>query len=344
MDSPFYLENLIKEAIKESRCKYDVSDDEFKKLLEKKVSSFTEKLSKEVVNEIIKHCFSEENDLKKREKEVTEKISNRYGYSIKLFESFIELNNQIGFLTYNKYYKLFDTYEDHFKLDTLIALHVRACQITNEILVLVRNGFADGAHARWRTIHELSVTFLYLYDADYEVIQMYNDFEIIEKYKKANDYRNCYESLDFDSMAENDWLELTKEKNELILKYGKEYSENYGWTMKDLPKGKRNFRELEKLVGISDLRVIYTWANDNIHAGVSGIKEKLSLREEESNHLLSGPNDCGFLDPVQYTTNSLCQISEILLGMEDSLMNHLLEEILFLFQNEIVSEISKVEN
>ncbi len=344
MDSPFYIEKLIQKAIKESRSKHDVSDDEFKKLMEKKVSSFAKKLSKKVIDEITKHCFSEENDLKKREKEVTEKISNRYGYSIKLFEGFIELNNQIGFITYNKYYKLFDTYDDHLKLDTLTALHVRACQIMNEILVLFKNGFADGAHARWRTLHELAVTFLYLYDSDYDVIQMYNDFEIIEKYKKALDYRNSYESLGFDRMDENDWLELNNVRNKLIQKYGKEFSENYGWTLKDLPKGKRNFRELEKLVGISDLRVIYTWANENIHASVSGIKEKISLIDEESYHFLPGPNDWGFLDPVQYTTSSLCQMSEVLLEMEDSIMNRLLEEILFLFQNEIVVELSTAED
>lgn len=344
MDTPFYIENLIRKVIKESRSKYDVCDDEFKKLMEKKMPSFAEKISKEIIDEITNYCFSEENDLKKREKEITERINSRYGYSIKLFEGFIELNNQIGFITYNKYYKLFDTYKDHIKLDTLTSLHVRACQITNEILILVKNGFADGAQARWRTLHELTVTFLYLYDADDDVIQMYNDFEIIEKYKKVLDYNNCYESLGFDDMDEDNLLELTRVRNKLIEKYGKEFSDNYGWTLNDLPKGKRNFRELEKFVGLSDLRVIYTWANDNIHAGVSGVKEKLSLREEESYHFLPGPNDWGFLDPVQYTTNSLCQMSEILLGMEDSMMNNLFEELLFLFQNEIVTELNKVES
>src|SRR5664279_4569741 len=39
----------------------------------------------------------------------------------------------------------------------LIRLLVRACQVTDEILCLLENGFADGAMARWRTLHEIAV-------------------------------------------------------------------------------------------------------------------------------------------------------------------------------------------
>jgi hypothetical protein len=39
----------------------------------------------------------------------------------------------------------------------LIRLLVRGCQVTDEILCLLENGFADGAMARWRTLHEITV-------------------------------------------------------------------------------------------------------------------------------------------------------------------------------------------
>lgn len=45
------------------------------------------------------------------------------------------------------------------KIHTFIALqhiHGRACQVYLEILCLLRNGFADAAFARWRTMYELS--------------------------------------------------------------------------------------------------------------------------------------------------------------------------------------------
>jgi hypothetical protein len=39
-------------------------------------------------------------------------------------------------------------------IEVLTRLHARACQVVDEILVLLSAGFADGAMARWRTLHE----------------------------------------------------------------------------------------------------------------------------------------------------------------------------------------------
>lgn len=343
MQEPYYIEKTIQKFLKETKNKYEGQETEFDKIIDENLSATIESLAKDTLEEIYNYCISDDSDLKNREKEIYNKISNNYKVGIRLFEGFMELNAQISSMTYGKYFKIFNTFDDHIKLDTLIAIHVRACQVANEILVLIKNGYADGAHARWRTLHELSVIFLYLYDSDYEVIHMYNDYEIIEKYKKAREYKACENSLDLEPLENDDWEELSKKRNEIIEKYGKDFSESYGWTINDLPKGKRNFRELEKHVGAEKLRVIYSWANESVHAGVSGIKNKLSLREEESYHFLTGSNDCGFLDPVQYTSNSLCLMSEVLLGMEDSILHKIFYELLFYFQNEIVMEFSKVE-
>ena len=343
MQEPYYIENAIQKFLKETKSKYEGQETEFDKIIDEKLTITIEIITKNTLEEIYKYCISDDSDLKNRGNEIYNKISDNYKVGIRLFEGFMELNAQISSMTYGKYFKLFDTFDDHIKLDTLIAIHVRACQVANEILVLIKNGYADGAHARWRTLHELSVTFLYLYDSDFEVIHMYNDYEIIEKYKKAKEYKACEDSLDLEKLQDDEWEELSKRRDEIIKKYGKDFSEGYGWTMNDLPKGRRNFRELEKHVGAEKLRIIYSWANESVHAGVSGIKDKLSLREKESYHFLTGSNDCGFLDPVQYTSNSLCQMSEVLLGMEDSILHKIFNELLFYFQNEIVLEFSKVE-
>jgi hypothetical protein len=42
--------------------------------------------------------------------------------------------------------------------DVVLRLHVRACQVTGEIIVLLENGYADGAMARWRTLHEITTS------------------------------------------------------------------------------------------------------------------------------------------------------------------------------------------
>ncbi|MEI2273074.1 DUF5677 domain-containing protein [Sphingobacterium sp. ML3W] len=343
MEQPFYIEKTIQRYIDELKDRYECNEKEFNELIKEKLVGITKNIASGVLETIFEACISNNSDLKRREKEICQKISNNYEEGIKVFEGFMELNAQISSMCYEKYYKLFDTFNDQIKLDTLIAIHVRACQVANEILVLIKNGYADGAHARWRTLHELSVTFLYLYDSDYDVIHMYNDYEIIEKYKKSKEYKACEDILDLEKLEDEEWMELSIQRDEVIVKYGKDFCESYGWTMKDLPKGRRNFRELEKYVGVENLRIIYSWANESVHAGVSGIKDKLSLREEEFYHFLTGPNDCGLLDPAQYTSYSLCQMSEVLLSMEDSLLHTIFDELLIYFQKEIVNTFSKVE-
>lgn len=113
--------------------------------------------------------------------------------------------------------------------------------------------------------------------------------------------------------------------------------------MNHMPKGRRNFKELEKLAGQNHLRAVYGWANENVHAGVSGLRQRLGLRDDEQHYFLIGPTDHGFFDPVQYMTASLTEMSQTLLGMEDSILNHTYAELLTFFQNEIVKEFSKLE-
>ncbi|WP_047450807.1 DUF5677 domain-containing protein [Alistipes sp. ZOR0009] len=344
MERPYYIENLIQDRIDKERSKYQGTSEEFEKEFNKKIPELIKSITGGLAETIFEYCVGEENDLKKRELEIVDKIESKYKTGLTLFEGFIELNSKISSITYDKFYKIFDTYEDHQKLDTLISNHVRACQIANEIKVLVSNGFADGAFARWRTLHEICVVFLYLYDSSYEIIEMYNDYAVIEEYRKAISYNECSDFFDWEPISEKELNQLSLNKEELISKYGKDFQKSYGWTMRSLPNGKRNFKELENLVAKDNLRAVYTWSNESIHAGVSGINTKLSLRDEEQNNFLTGPNDCGFLDPIQYATDSLYEMSSVLLGMEDSILNKVLVELLVFFQNEIVKEFDRIEN
>ncbi len=47
--------------------------------------------------------------------------------------------------------------EGDWSYNVLVRLHARACLVTAEVLTLLRAGLASGAHARWRSLHELAV-------------------------------------------------------------------------------------------------------------------------------------------------------------------------------------------
>ncbi|MCD8739372.1 DUF5677 domain-containing protein [Mucilaginibacter roseus] len=281
MDQPFMIEKLIAKAIEEAKAEFKGTPEEFKAHYESKIPEMVKSAATVVLDEVFKYCIGNKSDLKNWERKIHRKIKKQYKFGLKLFTAFIELNNQISSSTYNKFYQQFEDYNDQLKLDTLIANHARACQIASEVRVLIANGFADGAHSRWRTLHEICVTFLFLYDHDYETVQMYCDYEIIEKWKKAKEYRATYEKLNAEPIEETDWLALDEERARLLAKYGKDFGDSYGWFINHMPKGRRNFKELEKIAGQDHFRAVYGWANENVHAGVSGIRDRLGLREQE---------------------------------------------------------------
>ncbi len=342
-DEPFLLEKLISDSIQKARKAFKGTEGEFKRHFESKLPRMIESVVSTIMDEIFRYCTSNTTDLKKWERKIKRQINNRYGLALELFAAFIELNNKISSMTYRKWHEQFDNRDDQVKLDVLIANHVRACQIAGEVRVLVANGYADGAHARWRTLHEICVTFLFLCDHDYQTTYMYNDYEVIEKWKKAKEYRETHELLGFDPMEDGEWEELEKARQILLDKYGKDFGDSYGWFINHMPKGRRNFKELEKLAGQDHLRAVYGWANENVHAGISGLRQRLGLRENEQYYFLIGPADYGFFDPVQYTSASLTEMSQALLGMEDSILNKTYAELLTIFQNELVKEFSRAE-
>jgi Family of unknown function (DUF5677) len=68
----------------------------------------------------------------------------------------------------------------------LIRLLVRACQVTDEILCLLENGFAGGAMARWRTLHEIAVVAAVILQHSDEISKRYLAHQHVES-KRAMD-------------------------------------------------------------------------------------------------------------------------------------------------------------
>ena len=57
--------------------------------------------------------------------------------------------------------------------DTILHLHGRACQISSEILCLLKNGFADGALSRCRSLWEIAIYAHFISDYGEDVAEAY---------------------------------------------------------------------------------------------------------------------------------------------------------------------------
>lgn len=193
--------------------------------------------------------------------------------------------------------------------DVIVRLHAKGCLISKEILALLKNGFADGAHARWRALHELSVTAMFLAKHGREAVLSYTDFEFVEAYQGAAQL-NRYESrINESGFSQDEMSEFKSQYDAVIAKHGTNFGKPYGWAAKFLPKGRPTFFALEEDVGLDHWRPYYKWASQNIHANVKSIRCSLGLCETTEDVLQVGPSNSGMTDPAHSTAISLLHLT-----------------------------------
>jgi translation initiation factor 2 beta subunit (eIF-2beta)/eIF-5 len=232
--------------------------------------------------------------------------------------------------------------ENDFVFDVLTRMHARACQISSEIICLLKGGFADGANARWRTLHEIAVTNSFIKEHGNEVAEKYILHDNIESYKAALIYDQNTKKLSLDPLQKDELTKLEEVKEKLILRFGKCYKENYGWASETLGKCSPIFSDIEKDVGLDYLRPYYKLASHNVHAQPKGIHFKLGLVQGQD-ILLAGPSNYGFTDPAQLLASSLTQITTILLTYKPNVDRLVTCNILCKLRDETANEFLKVQ-
>lgn len=74
-------------------------------------------------------------------------------------------------------------------LGVLMRHHANACRITGEIIVLLKNGYADGALARWRTLFEIFITCLVIKKYGKEAAEDYIRHGIVKSVEGMEEYQ-----------------------------------------------------------------------------------------------------------------------------------------------------------
>jgi hypothetical protein len=158
----------------------------------------------------------------------------------------------------------------------LERLHVRGVQVATEVLTLLREGFADAAFSRWRTLHEISVVAMVLGDNGGEMAVRYLDHDVVEAQRAAEVYERCHprEAAKPRNAAE---LKRTREAYDAALAlHGQAFKSPYGWAAKELGKEKPTFQHLEEAADQAQMRLQYKVASFGVHAGVKGVTSSLA--------------------------------------------------------------------
>jgi hypothetical protein len=209
----------------------------------------------------------------------------------------------------------------HFKrseeplVDVLTSLHARACQIAGEVLVLLRSGYAEGAIARWRSLHEASVVLQFIDRHGVETAKCYLEHEAIESWKGATEYVAHCGRLGFESIDDKELPRIKAAHDAAVEKYGAPFRSSYGWAAHALKLEKRvTFEDVEKGLGLEHWRPFYRLASHPIHANPKSVRHRLGLIDGTSPCLPAGPSNYGLADPGQNTGLSLAQATSVLIA------------------------------
>lgn len=261
------------------------------------------------------------------------RLYKKWEEPLDLLECLIEVSLESGVEQREKLSKMANG-KDNFKAEALLKIHARALQISKEILVLLKAGYADGANSRWRSLHELAVISFFLKDNNDDVSKRYLDHEFVRSFKEAKDYRAHYKELGYLPISRKEFNRIKRKKEKLCMKYRDNFQEGYGWIPSSILSN-RNFRALEASVKLSKLHPFYNLSCDSVHGGAKGFYRLGLVSEMQDMVMLVGPSNYGLADPIQNTAISLSHITVCLLNMKPDFETIIQMQIILTYVKEI---------
>lgn len=158
-----------------------------------------------------------------------------------------------------------------YTFNALLYIHGRALQQFLEIITLMKNGFADGAYARWRSMYELAIISSFIIE---------NGEKVAESFIKSSETNDRYE-----------WArssDLFTEKKKYI-----------------------TFNDIQKKCNInSDVWYQqYELANQMVHASSQGTFNRLGAAVGQDDVISVGRSDYGITTAGEHSAISLAQIT-----------------------------------
>jgi len=130
----------------------------------------------------------------------------------------------------------------------MVRLPVRSCQVTDEIICLLENGFADGAMARWRTLHEIGVVAAVISKFGDDIAERYLA-QAVESRRAMKKYMDCCADLGSRPIGAWEVRKIERKYNAAIARYGQTFKSDYGWAAHHLKMTRPTFADLEAAAG-----------------------------------------------------------------------------------------------
>jgi hypothetical protein len=243
--------------------------------------------------------------------EFRERLEDRWGAGLHLLRLLLTTSREMGEDATKRYRKSKSKTLARRRF-VLSRLHIRACQIAEEIVSLMENGFADGAMARWRTLHEIGVVATFIEDGDEELARRFIDHDIVEVKKQADDWDSKQVPLGYPPINSRERKKIEKAYADALNRYGQTFRHDYGWAADYLQDKKPDFQKLQAAAEQSGMNAYYKLANLSVHAGSRSMFFRLT--DMGADVPIAGRSNAGLVEPGQNTAYTLVRITGALLG------------------------------
>jgi hypothetical protein len=218
--------------------------------------------------------------------------------------------------------------------EILARLLARGLQVTDEILCLLENGFADGAMARWRTLHEIAVVATVIAQHGESITERYLAHQAVESKRAMDKYQACCPKLGYKPLSLRAQKRIEKAYDQALARYGHSFKSDYGWAALHLKESRPTFAHLEAAAGRTEMRAHYQMGNDNIHAGIKSIYVRLGLLGKYD-RLLAGRSNAGLIEPGQNAAHTLTELSVLVCLWEPRLDDLVIGQVMRRIRDEI---------
>jgi Family of unknown function (DUF5677) len=269
------------------------------------------------------------------------RLAQRWGQGLEELKMLVAISREFGSTITSELSRVDDFHAPQ-TLYVLSRLHARACQIAEEVICLLSNGFADGAMARWRTLHGIAAVSLLISEHGEELAERYIAHEIVETRRAALQYERFQARLGQEPLTHGELRKIEQVYKNTIARFGEEFGNPRGWASKHLKKANPTIANINEAARLDHLSPYYRLASHNVHADPKGTFFKLGIIGE-SELLLAGPSNAGLADPGFGTVRSLNQVSCCLLCLSSTFDNVVAVKIMTKLGDEIFEALSNAE-
>jgi hypothetical protein len=170
------------------------------------------------------------------------RLYNRWKVPLESLRMLLTMSRELGDSVSQEIRRSPDAFSRKHLIDVLSRSHARACQIAEEIVCLLEGGFADGAMARWRTLHEVAVVATFVAAHGEDLAERYVLYQAVESKRAADDYQRCQERLGYEPLADSEIKAVQSAYDAVVARFGQDFRKgDYGWVGHQLGMSKPTF-------------------------------------------------------------------------------------------------------